>query len=415
MDELRWLTIPFRADRPPERARLAAEAEEAWARARGALDGLPPRLARLPALLLDGDWAEARRVATAARTTGIFRNMARTVLGPLARAQGEHDLAWAVVHEDLPAGPESVPGDTYFPTALILLRLAAALALDAGDLPPARCLAGWRMTAGSVRAVRSTGRAEGVLGWAAYHRAAGDAARAYECAAAALDARRPTAPAARAARRAPSLGLTGHGRRSHIGGGRASRSGARVGGALRRALRARANPRRARRDAGGARGGGGAAGRAGDRPHARCAAAALADTSPPRRPLSGAQSLCGRRTLPTSPRNGSSRNSAAYLADPDARRRFLDASTAAIPPVYRARGRKTPLGGLTAREQEVVAQIAQGKSNREIAEALFIAEKTVEMHVSNSLSKLGFRSRAQLAAWAVARDGERPTAHPDEP
>lgn len=58
---------------------------------------------------------------------------------------------------------------------------------------------------------------------------------------------------------------------------------------------------------------------------------------------------------------------------------------------------------LTRREHEVVRQIAQGRSNREIAQILFIAEKTVEMHVSNSLSKLGFRSRSQLATWAVAR------------
>lgn len=62
---------------------------------------------------------------------------------------------------------------------------------------------------------------------------------------------------------------------------------------------------------------------------------------------------------------------------------------------------------LTRRERQVVAHVAQGMSNREIAQALFIAEKTVEMHVSNSLGKLGFRSRAQLAAWAVVHGGER--------
>jgi DNA-binding CsgD family transcriptional regulator len=92
---------------------------------------------------------------------------------------------------------------------------------------------------------------------------------------------------------------------------------------------------------------------------------------------------------------------AAGQSDRAARGRFLDASMASIPPVYRSRGRKTPPGSLTTREHEVVAQIAQGKSNREIAEALFIAEKTVEMHVSNSLGKLGFHSRSQLAVWAA--------------
>jgi predicted ATPase/DNA-binding CsgD family transcriptional regulator len=57
---------------------------------------------------------------------------------------------------------------------------------------------------------------------------------------------------------------------------------------------------------------------------------------------------------------------------------------------------------LTRREHEVAHLIAQGKSNRAIAEALVITERTVEGHVSNILSKLGFRSRAQVSAWVVA-------------
>jgi DNA-binding NarL/FixJ family response regulator len=56
---------------------------------------------------------------------------------------------------------------------------------------------------------------------------------------------------------------------------------------------------------------------------------------------------------------------------------------------------------LTRREQEIVLQISLGRTNREIADLLSISDKTVEMHVSHSLSKLGYRSRAQLAAWAV--------------
>ena len=72
-------------------------------------------------------------------------------------------------------------------------------------------------------------------------------------------------------------------------------------------------------------------------------------------------------------------------------------------------------GGLTRREREVVSAVARGMTNREVADALFIAEKTVEMHVSNSLSKLGFRSRAQLAAWVAVRDAEKqPTIGPTE-
>lgn len=58
-------------------------------------------------------------------------------------------------------------------------------------------------------------------------------------------------------------------------------------------------------------------------------------------------------------------------------------------------------GRLTPREREVATCVAQGMSNKEIARALGMAEKTAEMHVGNCLGKLGFASRAQLAAWAV--------------
>lgn len=60
------------------------------------------------------------------------------------------------------------------------------------------------------------------------------------------------------------------------------------------------------------------------------------------------------------------------------------------------------LSGLTRREYQVAVEVSLGRTNREIADRLSISEKTVEMHVSNSLSKLGLRSRAQLAVWVAA-------------
>jgi non-specific serine/threonine protein kinase len=61
-----------------------------------------------------------------------------------------------------------------------------------------------------------------------------------------------------------------------------------------------------------------------------------------------------------------------------------------------------PSGGpLTAREQEVAALVARGLTNYEIAERLVITRRTAEAHVTHILSKLGLRSRAQIALWAA--------------
>jgi non-specific serine/threonine protein kinase len=64
---------------------------------------------------------------------------------------------------------------------------------------------------------------------------------------------------------------------------------------------------------------------------------------------------------------------------------------------------KQEFNGLTEREREVAARIAQGESNREIAERLVVSERTVETHVTNILNKLGFTSRAQIRKWATEK------------
>ena len=62
---------------------------------------------------------------------------------------------------------------------------------------------------------------------------------------------------------------------------------------------------------------------------------------------------------------------------------------------------------LTAREREVLVLVARGQSNREIADALVISERTARTHVSNILVKLGLTSRTQAAVWAI-REGLAP-------
>lgn len=62
-----------------------------------------------------------------------------------------------------------------------------------------------------------------------------------------------------------------------------------------------------------------------------------------------------------------------------------------------------PLPGLTRRETQVLMQLAAGRSNKEIAAALMMSERTVEVHVAHILSKLGCDTRTQAATYAVTR------------
>lgn len=65
-------------------------------------------------------------------------------------------------------------------------------------------------------------------------------------------------------------------------------------------------------------------------------------------------------------------------------------------------------GGLTAREHEVAMRIHRGMSNRDIADELVLSVRTVDTHVQRILGKLGFTSRAQIAAWYEATLASHP-------
>jgi DNA-binding CsgD family transcriptional regulator len=64
--------------------------------------------------------------------------------------------------------------------------------------------------------------------------------------------------------------------------------------------------------------------------------------------------------------------------------------------------------GLSRRELEVLGLIAQGRTNREIGDRLFISQKTVGVHVGNILSKLGVSGRVEAAAVAIRLGLETP-------
>ncbi|MFE6137446.1 response regulator [Bacillus sp. NPDC057893] len=67
--------------------------------------------------------------------------------------------------------------------------------------------------------------------------------------------------------------------------------------------------------------------------------------------------------------------------------------------------KENPFSMLTKREQEVLREIAKGRSNKEIAAALHITEQTVKTHVSNVLAKLEVDDRTQAALYAVKHGG----------
>jgi DNA-binding CsgD family transcriptional regulator len=87
----------------------------------------------------------------------------------------------------------------------------------------------------------------------------------------------------------------------------------------------------------------------------------------------------------------------------------------------RISGRAPALGALTPAEERVAALVAEGKTNREVAAALFLSDRTVEGHLSHVFGKLGIRHRAELARALDAREsrveappnaGESPVSAP---
>ena len=106
----------------------------------------------------------------------------------------------------------------------------------------------------------------------------------------------------------------------------------------------------------------------------------------------------------------SARTIIQQLADtvPDSalRENFLKRALEAIPAAPALTPRRAAMkefGGLTERERQVAVLITQGNSNREIGRTLVITVRTVEAHITRILDKLGLKSRAEIAAWTVAK------------
>jgi DNA-binding CsgD family transcriptional regulator/tetratricopeptide (TPR) repeat protein len=357
MQELQWVMVPYRADRPAEWDRLAEEAERAWTRADDAPADLPEGFARLPVLLLAGRWSTARELALAVYADGgSYKATAARALAMLAREQGDMALARRLIEDELPAGPDTPEGTANFSTVLLLQRLAAALALDAGDASEARewLTAHDRWVAWSEAAL---GQAESQIEWAAYHRAAGDMVLARRHAeralAGATELHQPLALLA-AHRLIGECDATAH---------RFVEASGHLDQALTLANACAAPYERA------------------------LTLLALAELR-----LTSGESAAVRPLVEES--------------------RGICASLGARPALARAEALTSRLAhmrvaehdrpaGLSAREIEVLRLIAAGESNREIAGTLALSVRTVEKHIANIYGKLGARGRVDAAAFAV--------------
>jgi DNA-binding CsgD family transcriptional regulator len=276
------------------------------------------------------------------------------VLGPLARAQGNSARAWSIVRTVFPGGPETEPGELSFLDALPVIRLAAALATDADDLPSAHAWLAmhdrWLGWSGAL-----LGKAEGAIGWSAYHAAAGDLAQAHDAATHALE--RASEP------RQPLALLAVHRCLGELDtdAGRYAEAAAHLETALALAeacntvyeraltLLSLAALKQATDDG--------------------TAMTALLDEARPLCASLGATPLLAR-------------------ADALAVQRPVAVAAVAYP------------DGLTEREVDVLREIAAGRSNKEIADILSISGRTVDRHIANLYTKIGAHNKADAASYA---------------
>ena len=178
--ELLYAVVPYHADDAALVREVAATAAAAYAQVGEGVLGFPPGEAEAAALLLHGGWEEALAyLPDVRRSRHSARGMtAPPLYGTVVRARGERALGWEMVREMFPAGAGTEPGGLPFRYALGMQEMAAALALDDGDLPAAKqwleAHDRWLDWSGAV-----LGRSEGHALWARYRWQAGDAATAY--------------------------------------------------------------------------------------------------------------------------------------------------------------------------------------------------------------------------------------------
>jgi DNA-binding CsgD family transcriptional regulator/tetratricopeptide (TPR) repeat protein len=360
--ELIFVSLPYDGDQPDDRRRLDEAAMEARERA-GETTVTFEHLAHLPLLALAGRWTEAQSKAEKAVQAGVmgmsWRDDIVRVRCELARAQGEPSSAWTFIRALLPSGPESPAGTLTLSGGLALIRIAAMLCLDSGDLSGARAwLAAhdhWLAWSGAV-----LGHSEGQALWTRYYRQTGDAQQAQ------LHAEHALAHASDP--RQPLALLAAHRLLGELDtdAGRYEDAARHLETSLNLAAACQATYERALtflaqaelRAASGS---------------TEDALKLLHEVKAICEPLGARPALEGADALAT---------------------RLTSAPTAT--PAYPA--------GLSAREVEVLRLVAQGLTNPQVAERLFLSPRTVEQHLRSIYNKLDVSTRAAATAFAVSHD-----------
>jgi DNA-binding CsgD family transcriptional regulator len=363
--ELAFVTLRYLSDDLAARTRAMWAIEQAASRVIAArADGdaaADPRYACLPALALEGQWQTVDLLAEAFDELDVIHrgDLRRSILGPLARARGDVERAWQMVHATWPDGPATEPGDKFITFALPTQRLAAELALDAGDLPLARAWLEaherWLAWSGVL-----LGQAELAQIWARYELQLGRRERARQHARRALtlaaQPRQPLALLAAHRLNGELETLAGHHdtAREHLEQALALSDACRAPWERALTLLPLAELQAIT--------------------HERAASAQALDE---------ARAIC----------EALGAASALALADDLAQR------LANSPPA-----RVSQPAGLTAREIEVLRLVARGMTNSQVAEQLFLSVKTIESHLRTIYSKLGVGSRAAATRFAMEHD-----------
>jgi DNA-binding CsgD family transcriptional regulator len=356
--DLVMAVLHYQTDDLPLRDRSVMAGKAAWNRARGAQGGFTVDVIEIPILVLEGRWSEVWPRLTAIQSSGMTASRKlyfSSLLVQVAQARGETQLAWNLIHQAIPSVRTADHPKLIFIGELRLLHVAASLAIDDGELELASewlALADrWLTSSGAAFGLAELERLRTI-----WNRAAGDLDQAHASAIRALScATNPRQP----------LDLL-----------RAER----LLGEVEAEMDDCDSAERHLRDS-----------------------LSLADACRTRYEWALTAVALARLRL-----RAEAQDEAMRLIS-DARSIFKDLGAApALRQLEALAAARTTLqpafetaAGLTEREVDVLRLVAEGLTNAQVAEHLFVSRRTVDQHLRSIYGKLGVSSRAAATRFAV--------------